>query len=129
MDKFLKYKLTDYLFKNYKADLVNLTEAKKYITFTIVLLIWEIIPTSVIMILFRLKRSSLVHVDPVATPQASVSIRKSVFLESPSNQAETSRYGFEVSGRFNQITDYDEENLINNKTNYTYGSINYKNPS
>ena len=39
-----------------QADLVDLTEVKKFVTFSIVLLIWEIIPTSVVVIIFRIKR-------------------------------------------------------------------------
>jgi len=35
--------------------LVNLTETNKFIAFGVVILIWELIPTSVVIILFRLK--------------------------------------------------------------------------
>ncbi len=101
-----------------KADLVNLTETKKYITFTVVLLIWELIPTFVIIILFRLKKSYWVLNNRSNDWSIqSNSIRKSVFLDYSSTSNNRSR--FEDS--FDSNIDY--SNSINNNNN----SINYQN--
>lgn len=45
-------------FKHFKADFVNLTETNKYISFVLVILVWELIPTLVVIILFKIKRVS-----------------------------------------------------------------------
>ena len=37
--------------------MVNLTETSKFIAYAVIILIWELIPTSVVLILFRLKIS------------------------------------------------------------------------
>jgi hypothetical protein len=44
-----------------QADLTTLTDAKKYATFIVVLLIWEIIPTFVVLILFRIRRRQTIN--------------------------------------------------------------------
>nr|QVK45726.1 G protein-coupled receptor [Proales similis] len=64
-----------------QADLVNLTETNKFITFVLVLLIWELIPAFVIITLFRVKAvngtASFIRSD-----QHSSFSRKSVFIDS-----------------------------------------------
>jgi hypothetical protein len=61
-----------------QADLVNLTETNKFISFFCVLAIWELIPSFVIICLFRLRRN-----DSVMNVQASHSFaQKSVFVDS-----------------------------------------------
>ena len=63
-----------------QADLVDLTEVKKFITFSIVLLIWEIVPTSVVVIIFRIKRTEVTEstVNAEIIPRV---IRKSIFSD------------------------------------------------
>jgi hypothetical protein len=63
--------------------LVNLSETKKFITFSLVLIIWEVIPAFVIVLLFRVKRKIKVNSNEVINQIPSLakgSHQKSVFL-------------------------------------------------
>jgi len=82
-----KLKLPDFGFDwinvSDQADLVNLTETNKYITFVVVLFIWELIPSFVIIFLFRTK---YVRTTNSTIPSQYSSLKgankKSVFLDS-----------------------------------------------
>jgi hypothetical protein len=92
-----------------------LTETKKYVTFTVVLLIWELIPTFVIVILFRLKKSFW-ELNNRSTDWSiqSNSVRKSVFIDYSSTSNNKSRFEDSIDSN----TDY--SNLINNNNNINY---------
>lgn len=101
-----------------KADLVNLTETKKYVTFTLVLLIWELIPTFVIIILFRLKKSNwrLSNRPTDWSIQSSISVRKSVFLDYTSNNNNNNRFedSIDSNNDYNNINSYQNDDINNN---------------
>ena len=63
-----------------QADLVSLTETNKFISFFCVLLIWELIPTFVIISLFRLKRND--RTINISVNASASFAKKSVFLDS-----------------------------------------------
>jgi hypothetical protein len=67
-----------------QADLTTLTDTKKYATFIVVLLIWEIIPTSIVLILFRMKRTQTINYQTIMPSLITRIIGKSQFL-SPHN--------------------------------------------
>lgn len=74
-----------------QADLVNLNETKKFITFSVVLLVWELIPTSVVIILFRLKQNKYSYNPNKTLNTLSSSLTKSVFInEEPRDDLEDS---------------------------------------
>ncbi len=113
--------------------MVNLTTTNKYITFTVVLLIWELIPTFVIVLLFRLKRNSWDLTGNRAdwSIQSSISVRKSVFLDYTTNP---DKNRFEDNDSINSDeplddsdNDYTIENdlLINSNNNNSHFSSGY----
>ena len=110
-----------------KADLVNLTETKKYITFVLVLLIWELIPTSVIIILFRVKQINSLVDYSTFRPSLNISAGKSVFIDSNrfENKLQDEQNNFEEN-QFSEQSDEDEDRVIYSlsKSNDNYGSLN-----
>lgn len=97
------------------------------------LLIWELIPTSVIIILFRIKQISF-QADVSTSIQSGISIRKSVFIDRSYNEADENNTNNENDSLYynSNDTDFDENddddyngysqnNLINNRG--YYGSI------
>lgn len=109
---------------------MNLTETNKYITFVLVLLIWELIPTSVIIILFRIKQISYQN-DVSTSIQSGISIRRSVFIDRSYNENDDNNNENDSLYYTNNDTDFDDDDedfnsynpsgLINNRG--YYGSI------
>lgn len=64
-----------------QADLVNLTEFRKYFAFTLILLIWEVIPISVVMVLFRIKRNQRINYQATKCRKKLPIVGKSRFLD------------------------------------------------
>ncbi len=63
-----------------QADLVSLTDSGKFMTFALVIFVWEIIPLLVVIFLFRLKRAKNRYVY-LNRQSISSSLQKSVFLD------------------------------------------------
>ncbi len=109
-----------------KADLVNLTETKKYITFVLVLLIWELIPTSVIIILFRVKQSNSLVDYSTLRPTLNINVGKSIFIDTnrQDNKSQSENEHYEDNALSDE--DLDEDRIIyslSNSNDY-YGSLN-----
>lgn len=63
-----------------KADLVDLSETRIFVTFGLVLLIWEIIPAFVIIILFRVKIiNNDVEPEPSLSSSSSIIRKRTLF--------------------------------------------------
>jgi hypothetical protein len=94
-----------------QADLVNLTETNKFISFFCVLALWELIPSFVIICLFRLRRSETTR--SVMNVHASTSYaHKSVFLDSDV-------YAESHTEPYENYTNQDEQRrLLNEDINY-----------
>lgn len=103
-----------------KADFANLTESKKYISFVVVLLIWELIPTFVVIVLFRLKQADDVKDKTLCVNSISNASHKSVFLDSHVNDL------IDDSSVNTILNENDREILIKNKKiRNSYNSINF----
>jgi hypothetical protein len=125
-----------------QADLVDLTEVKKYITFSVVLLIWEIIPTSAVVIIFRIKRAEVTDYNRNTDVVPRI-VGKSVFSDNTHNSAAIN-YSFEdipeereslisesirsnassssfdtYSGKYDSIRDSPPLNFINENYNFS----------
>lgn len=109
-----------------KADLVNLTETKKYITFVLVLLIWELIPTSVIIFLFRVKQSNSLVDYSTLSPTLNINVGKSIFIDTnrQDNKSQSENEYYEDNALSDE--DLDEDRIIYSlsKSNDYYGSLN-----
>lgn len=102
-----------------KADFVNLTETNKYISFVLVILIWELIPTLVVIILFKIKRPSGSN-ETLTSINSYANVRKSVFLDD-----DTERGPAEIVYDQNWMNSNSQQSLIDstNRTSYsTMGS-------
>ncbi|CAF0707529.1 unnamed protein product [Brachionus calyciflorus] len=122
-----KLKLPDFNFDwinvSDQADLVNLTEAKKYISFVVVLLIWELIPTFVIVVLFRLKQEKPTNEVILGINSNSIN-DKSVFLDSNSYDYSIQSYEYDFNPNYRETGPIERENLIKTGRNRNYSSIN-----
>jgi len=102
---------------------VNLTETKKYITFVLVLLIWELIPTSVIIFLFRVKQTNSLVDYSTLTPTLNISVGKSVFIDTHRQDINSHEYYED-----NELSEDDEDDdrviYSLSKSNEYYGSLN-----
>ncbi len=107
-----------------QADLVNLTETKKFISFFCVLGIWELIPSFVIICLFRLRRSETRSVMNVHASNSFA--QKSVFLESDTytenNNEQHENYTDEQRRLLNDNINYGRS--FENSYSYNYKSVN-----
>lgn len=63
--------------------MVNLTETNKFIAYGVIILIWELIPTSVVLVLFRLKVNFCSNDNQFL--DINIQSIKSVFLNSDEN--------------------------------------------
>ncbi|RNA38000.1 integral membrane protein GPR137B-like [Brachionus plicatilis] len=98
-----------------QADLVNLTETKKYITFVVVILIWELIPSLVVVVLFRVKQDHVSN-EAILNINSYLPNEKSVFIESNSYNVDNyetdsensvdENFSRERRSFYNSISDY-----------------------
>lgn len=118
-----------------QADLVDLTQVRKYVTFSIVLLIWEIIPTCVVVIIFRIKKTEVANTAN-NTDIIPRRVGRSVFLDNGSgapiddaidestnllNNAASAINSIKYDTRLNQRQDSFTNSSVN--TDYVGGSF------
>ena len=60
-----------------------------------VLVIWELIPTLVIVFLFRLKQNNTATYDAYSSLNSSISVKRSVFFETDTNEEDEADSGSE----------------------------------
>ena len=138
---FVKFFKNNFLFSSLfffnlkKADLVNLTETNKFISFFVVLLIWELIPTFVIIYLFRLQRNTSSSSTTLNINTSNSFAKKSVFLDSKvyteSNNDYYENYTYNNPNENRRLLNDDDDDLDTNdidyvidRTNVYYNSIN-----
>ena len=109
---------------------MNLTETNKYISFTLVILVWELIPTLVVIILFRIKRAIVLKVahEPassslIASSSSAPVPRKSVFLES-APKTPSDAFFDQLSGLINWEATARRQSLVS-ETNSLTSSANH----
>jgi hypothetical protein len=66
--------------------LVNLTETDKFIAYGVIILIWELIPTLVVIILFRLRINLFQSCFNATTNNNNIQSSISVFLDNEASQ-------------------------------------------
>ena len=110
----------DFINVSDQADLVDLSEKKKFISFFVVLAIWELIPTIVIISLFRLRRNdSLTNFRSTSTSSFA---RKSIFVDS----GITSENEFyEPSNEQRRLINDDFESLSEEQSSSGHNNRNY----
>lgn len=96
----------------------------------LVILIWELIPTTVVIILFKIKRPSVSN-EPYLAVNTSVDVRKSVFLDPNSNNNSNNDFTQNIFSYRDHTNSFNSDNdrqglLGNNPALYNnYNSIDY----